>query len=69
MQLESLIDVRNDLANISLGDIRLNRRCQRIAGALQDNPTASFTAHWAMMRLRRGSTAFLETLRSSGNGF
>lgn len=44
MQLESLIDVQNDFANISLGDMRLNRRCQRIAEALQDNPTASFTA-------------------------
>jgi hypothetical protein len=43
MQLESLIGIRNDLANISLGNKRLNRRCQGIAQALQDNPTASFT--------------------------
>jgi hypothetical protein len=44
MQLERVMDVRNELANISLGDLRPNRRCQSIARALQDNPTASFTA-------------------------
>ena len=43
MDPHASIDARHAFNGVALGDARLDRRCLRIAEALQERPAASFT--------------------------